>query len=244
MGSPAFLLSLFVSIERLQQVLLAVCSAPCLGDRCTVTASLALQQCVFNLRAVQPCSLEKKHLSPLFSAWVSGRGFSLFFWFQVFLFCHLPLLFSTTSLLLSFHVSGKTDQVVQYCSSYIAHVYTAAPSAHSRQYKGSWERSQLCTPLSFTVQKGNKILCRNTLLSACDDLEMFGKIFPPRNPKCLSLRGGERGGRWRVVFFSRIYLKTEEYSGRVSMSARGRGQRIKGSSQLAFYSWKGAVRRN
>ncbi|XP_054697806.1 bromodomain-containing protein 8 isoform X4 [Grus americana] len=41
-----------------------------------------------------------------------------------------------------------------------------------------------------------------------------------------------------------LSLFTEEYSGRVSMSARGRGQRIKGSSQLAFYSWKGAVRRN
>ncbi|XP_054073477.1 bromodomain-containing protein 8 isoform X6 [Rissa tridactyla] len=41
-----------------------------------------------------------------------------------------------------------------------------------------------------------------------------------------------------------LSLFTEEYSGRVSMSARGRGQRIKGSSQLAFCSWKGAVRRN
>ncbi|XP_014803645.1 PREDICTED: bromodomain-containing protein 8 isoform X4 [Calidris pugnax] len=41
-----------------------------------------------------------------------------------------------------------------------------------------------------------------------------------------------------------LSLFTEEYSWRVSMSARGRGQRIKGSSQLAFYSWKGAVRRN
>ncbi|XP_010577352.1 PREDICTED: bromodomain-containing protein 8 isoform X5 [Haliaeetus leucocephalus] len=41
-----------------------------------------------------------------------------------------------------------------------------------------------------------------------------------------------------------LSLFTEEYSGRVSMSARGRGQRIKGCSQLAFYSWKGAVRRN
>uniref|UniRef100_A0A8B9ENY3 Bromodomain-containing protein 8 n=1 Tax=Anser cygnoides TaxID=8845 RepID=A0A8B9ENY3_ANSCY len=41
-----------------------------------------------------------------------------------------------------------------------------------------------------------------------------------------------------------LSLFTEEYSGRVSMSARGRGQRIKGSSQLAFYSWKGAVRRS
>ncbi|XP_055668418.1 bromodomain-containing protein 8 isoform X4 [Falco peregrinus] len=41
-----------------------------------------------------------------------------------------------------------------------------------------------------------------------------------------------------------LSLFTEEYSGRVSMSARGRGQRIKGNSQLAFCSWKGAVRRN
>ncbi|XP_040459034.1 bromodomain-containing protein 8 isoform X4 [Falco naumanni] len=41
-----------------------------------------------------------------------------------------------------------------------------------------------------------------------------------------------------------LSLFTEEYSGRVSMSARGRGQRINGSSQLAFCSWKGAVRRN
>ncbi|XP_048816103.1 bromodomain-containing protein 8 isoform X3 [Lagopus muta] len=41
-----------------------------------------------------------------------------------------------------------------------------------------------------------------------------------------------------------LSLFTEEYSRRVSMSARGRGQRIKGSSQLAFCSWKGAVRRS
>lgn len=40
-------------------------------------------------------------------------------------------------------------QVVQSCSSYISHVYTAAPSTHLRQYKRSWEseESAVC-PLS------------------------------------------------------------------------------------------------
>ncbi|XP_010217122.1 PREDICTED: bromodomain-containing protein 8 isoform X2 [Tinamus guttatus] len=41
-----------------------------------------------------------------------------------------------------------------------------------------------------------------------------------------------------------LSLFTEEYSRRVSMSARGRGQRIKGSSHFAFYSWRAAVRRS
>lgn len=47
--------------------------------------------------------------------------------------------FSTTSLLLSFHICGKTDRVVQYYSPYISYGHTAAPSTRSRQYKGSWE---------------------------------------------------------------------------------------------------------
>lgn len=36
-------------------------------------------------------------------------------------------------------------------------------------------RNQLCTPLSFMVQKANKILRKNTLLCASGDLEVFGK---------------------------------------------------------------------
>lgn len=66
-------------------------------------------------------------------------------------------------------------------------------------------RSQLCTPLSFMVWKGNKILCRNTLLCACGDLEVFGKIFPLGNPKSLSC-GEERGEEDGESFFSLAYI--------------------------------------
>lgn len=62
-------------------------------------------------------------------------------------------------------------------------------------------RSQLCTPLSCTVQKANEILCRNILLCTCGDLEVFGKIFPLGNPKSLSCCE-ERGKEDGELFFS------------------------------------------
>lgn len=66
-------------------------------------------------------------------------------------------------------------------------------------------RTQLCAPLSFMVQKANKILCRNILLCACGDLEVFGKIFPLGNPKSLSC-GEERGEEDGELFFSLAYI--------------------------------------
>lgn len=213
-------------------------SAPCLGDHCTVTASFALQQHVFNFGSVQPRTVETNHFRSFLLVWVSGWGFNLSSGSRCpyFVIC----LFSTTAFLLSFHVNGKTHRVMHYYSSDISHAYTAAPSSHSRTYKGPGESGDSAAfSLSFMDQKTNNILHRNTLLFAHGDLEVFAKCS-----RVSELQGGERGGRWRVYFFSRIYLKTEEYSRRVSMSAKGRGQRIKGSSQFAFCSWKGAVRRS
>ncbi|XP_014803642.1 PREDICTED: bromodomain-containing protein 8 isoform X2 [Calidris pugnax] len=137
--------------------------------------------------------------------------------------------------------ASEKDSVPMGSPAFLLSLFLPLPHVRDSTKGLGKVKSQLCTPLSFMVQKGNKILCRNTLLSACGSI---WKNIPSGKPQVSELRGGERGGRWRVVFFSRIYLKTEEYSWRVSMSARGRGQRIKGSSQLAFYSWKGAVRRN
>lgn len=51
----------------------------------------------------------------------------------------------------------------------------------------------------------NKILHRNTLLCASGDVEVFGKIFPPGNPKSLSC-GKERGKEDGELFFCLAYI--------------------------------------
>jgi len=102
----------------------------------------------------------------------------------------------------------EVGRQTKWCSSIvlISLMLTQLPFPHIRDStKGrGWVRSQLCTPLSFVVQKGNKMLCRNTLLCACGDLEVSGKILPLGNPKSLRCRKerGEQDGE----LFSLMYI--------------------------------------